>query len=140
MAVLKTAKTSRSVAAFLKEIQDEGIRTDCRTLVRIMEEITGSKASLWGTSIVGFGMYHYRYESGREGDWFLAGFSPRKKNLTIYIMAGFDRYDELMRKLGKFKAGKSCLYVSSLEDINIPTLKQLIRESVRQLRSRYGVQ
>ncbi len=88
---------------------------------------------MWGSSIVGFGNYHYKYESGREGDWFLTGFSPRKQNLTLYIMPGFAQYDELMKKLGKHKTGKSCLYIKSLEDINLPTLKQLIQQSVKHM-------
>ncbi len=95
-----------------------------------MKEITGEEPTLWGDSIVGFGRYHYTYESGREGDWFLTGFSPRKQNLTLYIMAGFDDYDDLMNKLGKYKTGKSCLYVKKLQDIDLPILKQLIKQSV----------
>jgi hypothetical protein len=86
---------------------------------------------MWGSSIIGFGSYHYKYESGREGDWFLTGFSPRKQNLTLYIMAGFAQYDELMKKLGKYKTGKSCLYVKSLADIDLATLKTLIQQSVK---------
>ena len=84
-----------------------------------------------GSSSISFGSYHYRYQSGREGDWFLTGFSPRKQNLTLYVMSGFERYSELMKRLGDFKTGRSCLYVNKLEDIHLPTLKQLIRESVK---------
>ena len=89
---------------------------------------------MWGPSIIGFGSYHYLYESGREGDWFLTGFSPRKQNLTIYIMAGFDRYDELLAKIGKYKPGKSCLYIKRLDDIDKNVLGDLIRFSVEYLK------
>ena len=88
---------------------------------------------MWGTSIVGFGSYRYKYASGREGEWFLTGFSPRKRNLTLYIMAGFENYDSLLADLGKHKTGKSCLYINKLEDVDIPTLRKLIRQSVTHL-------
>jgi hypothetical protein len=103
----------------------------------MMGEITKAKPKMWGSSMVGFGTYHYKYASGREGDWFLTGFSPRKQNLTLYLMAGFGRYDGLMKKLGKYKTGKSCLYVKTLDDIDPSTLKSLIRESVRYMRKLY---
>lgn len=93
---------------------------------------------MWGSSIVGFGSYHYRYESGREGDWMLTGFSPRKQALTLYMMGGFQRHDELMNKLGKYKTGKSCLYVKKLEDIDLDVLRQLVAESVDYMRQSYG--
>ena len=101
MAKIKTQKTNASVTAFLKSVVDDERRKDCQTLVRIMKAAVGTPPKMWGTSIVGFGHYHYKYASGRENDWFLAGFSPRKQDLTLYIMAGFDRYDALMSKLGK---------------------------------------
>ena len=88
---------------------------------------------MWGSSIVGFGSYHYKYASGREGDSFLTGFSPRKQNLTLYIMAGFDQYEELLKKLGKHTTGKSCLYIKRLENIDLPTLKALIQQSVNHM-------
>jgi hypothetical protein len=91
-----------------------------------------------GSSIIGFGRYHYKYESGREGDWFLAGFSPRKNNLSIYITAGFDKYDDIMSKLGKYKTGASCLYVKKLSDIDIDTLKVLVEKSVSDMKKRYA--
>jgi hypothetical protein len=100
-----------------------------------MREITGEEPAMWGSSIVGFGSYHYVYASGREGDWFLTGFAPRKQALTMYIMSGFSEYDELLEKLGKFKTGKACLYVKKLDDIHLPTLKKLIRQSVKQKRA-----
>lgn len=138
MAELKTKATEKSVDAFLKSIPDAATRNDCLTLVPIMKKATGSPPKMWGSAMVGFGSYHYKYESGREGDWFLTGFSPRKQNLTVYIMAGFDRYDALMRKLGKHKTGKSCLYLRSLADVDRKVLTQLIQESVRHTKRTYA--
>ncbi len=133
MTELKTKVNNQSVEKFLNGIKDQQTREDCFTIVEIMKQATKSEPKMWGSSIVGFGNYHYKYESGREGDWFLAGFSPRKQNLTLYIMAGFARHDELMRKLGKHKTGKSCLYVKRLADVNVPTLKKLIQESIKYM-------
>lgn len=133
MAELKTKQNEKSVEKFLNGIADKQTREDCFTISEIMKQITKSEPKMWGSSIVGFGTYHYKYESGREGDWFLTGFSPRKQNLTLYIMAGFARYDELMKKLGKYKTGKSCLYIRSLADVDLPTLKQLIQQSVKHM-------
>ncbi|MCH8981682.1 DUF1801 domain-containing protein [candidate division KSB1 bacterium] len=130
MAELKTKPNEQSVEAFLNSVEDEKKRQDCLTILEIMKQITKAEPQMWGTSMVGFGTYHYKYESGREGDWFVAGFSPRKQNLTLYIMAGFSRYDELLSKLGKFKTGKSCLYIKKIEDVDLPTLKELITQSV----------
>ena len=104
-------------------------RADCRRLSEILARATGAEPRMWGPSIVGFGEYHYRYESGREGDWFLAGFSPRKRDLTVYVVAGFDRYPELMSRLGRHKTGKSCLYLRSLADVDEAVLEELVRES-----------
>ena len=129
-AELKTKPGSASASAFIAAIEDDQRRAECRTLAKLMKDLTGAPAKMWGTSIVGFGTYRYRYESGREGDWFLTGFSPRKQALTLYIMAGFDRYPEMVESLGKFSTGKSCLYVKRLDDVHMPTLKKLIRESV----------
>ena len=102
-----------------------------------MQEVTGKEPKMWGDSIIGFDSYHYKYASGREGDWPIAGFSPRKQALSIYIMAGFKKYDELMQKLGKYKTGKSCLYVKKLEDVDREVLKKLIQESVEYMREKY---
>ncbi len=137
MAPLKTAPTGESVEQFLQEITDEGQREDCRSLVKLMRAITGDPPRMWGASIVGFGSYHYRYASGREGDWFLTGFSPRKKNLTLYIMSGFAGYEALLKKLGKHRTGKSCLYVKRLSDLDPATLRELIAQSVKQVAQRY---
>ena len=130
MAELKTKPNEQSVEVFLNSVEDEKKRQDCFTILEIMKQVTKAEPQMWGTSMVGFGTYHYKYESGREGDWFVAGFSPRKQNLTLYIMAGFSRYDELLSKLGKFKTGKSCLYIKKIEDLDLPTLKELITQSV----------
>ena len=132
---LKTQKNKASVKDFVKGIVDKQRREDCITVLKLMKEITREEPAMWGASIVGFGSYHYKYASGREGDWFLTGFSPRKQNLTLYVMSGFDDYPSLMDKLGKYKTGKSCLYIKNLEDIRIPILKKLIRESTRHMKT-----
>ena len=133
MAELKTKPNDQSVEAFLNAIPDEKKRQDCFTLLEIMRQVTQAEPVMWGDSIIGFGSYHYCYESGRQGDWFLTGFSPRVQNLTLYIMSGFDQYDALLAKLGKHTTGKACLYVKRLEDIDLPTLKELVRQSVKFL-------
>lgn len=133
MADLKTKPSRASVQQFLASIQDKKRRADCRALVKLMKEATGKPPTMWGSSVVGFGTYHYKYASGREGDWFLTGFSPRKQDLTLYLMAGFQNQPDLMERLGKFKTGKGCLYVKSLEDVHAPTLKKLIQRSVKEV-------
>ncbi len=138
MSDLKTRPTDASVDAYLEQIADEARREDCRTLVRIMKKVTGAKPRMWGTSIVGFGSYHYKYASGREGDWPLTGFSSRQRDLTLYIMAGFSRYEELMAKLGKHKTGKSCLYVKRLSDIDLEVLERLVTASVKRTREAHA--
>jgi hypothetical protein len=135
---LKTKSTGENVSKFLDGITDEKRRKDCYAVLKLMREITRAEPEMWGDSIVGFGRYHYIYESGREGEWFLTGFSPRKQNLTLYLMAGFDDYGDLMGKLGKYKTGKSCLYVKQLEDIDQSVLKKLIKKSVDHISKRYG--
>jgi hypothetical protein len=133
MAELKTRPTGQDVVAFLKAVPDEKKRRDCFTLLDLMRETAQAEPAMWGDSIVGFGSYHYRYESGRQGDWFLTGFSPRKQNLTLYIMSGFDQYDDLLARLGRHTIGKSCLYIKRLEDIDLPVLEELVRLSVAHL-------
>ena len=135
MAELKTKENDQSVETFLAGIEDAQKQQDCRTLVAIMQEATGAAPRMWGDAIVGFGHYHYKYASGREGDWFLTGFSPRKQNLTLYIMAGFDHYDALLSKLGKHSIGKSCLYVKRLADVDMPVLTELVVESVAHMQA-----
>jgi hypothetical protein len=133
MAELKTKPTTASVSKFLRAIPDDATRNDCQKLVKIMKEATGSEPRMWGPSIVGFGEYHFAYASGREGDWFLTGFSPRKQNLTLYILSGFEGHKDLLSRLGKHKTSKSCLYIRSLEDLDLVVLKRLIRASVRHM-------
>lgn len=126
----KTKPHDASVDAFLNNIEDPHKREDAFAIRQLMEEVTGEQAVMWGTSIVGCGKYHYKYASGREGDSMLVGFSPRKQNLTLYIMAGFDNYDDLLSNLGKYKTGKACLYIKRLSDVDKDTLRELIRQSV----------
>jgi hypothetical protein len=133
MTELKTKPNEQSVEEFLNSIEDDEKRQDCFTLVEIMEQATQTPPQMWGTSIVGFGSYHYKYASGREGDWFLTGFSPRKQNLTLYIMGGLEPHDALLKKLGKHTTGKACLYIKRIEDIDLPTLKKLIQQSVKRM-------
>jgi hypothetical protein len=131
-AELKTKKTKDSVPAFLAKIEDPQARKDCKTLVGLMEAATGAKARMWGTSIVGFGDYRYRSPAtGREGDWFQMGFSPRKGALTLYLLSGVHRHGELLKKLGKHKTSKSCLYIKRLEDVDAGVLKKLILASAK---------
>ena len=134
MAEAKTQRTKRSVNAFLKAIPDEQKRKDAFVLVDIMRKATKAEPAMWGSSIVGFGTYRYKYASGREGEWPLTGFSPRKQNLTLYIMSGFEEYDELLKSLGKFKTGKACLYIKQLDDIDLPTLRKLVKQSVQHMK------
>lgn len=130
MAELKTKPDDdASVEEFLAGVVEER-RADCAELIEIMGRATGAEPRMWGPSIVGFGSYHYKYDSGREGDWFLTGFSPRKQALTLYIMAGFERYDDLMRRLGRHSTGKSCLYVRRLDDVDLDVLTELVQASV----------
>jgi hypothetical protein len=133
VAELKTQKNDASVEAFLGGVADEKKRQDSFAILDLMREVTGEEPAMWGDSIVGFGSYHYKYASGREGEWFLSGFSPRKRNLTLYIMSGFDEYEPLLARLGKYKTGKSCLYINKLEDVDQETLRDLVRESVAHM-------
>ena len=136
MADLKTVPTKFSVDKFLKGIKDEQTRDDCYAILKIMEKATKTKAKMWGNAIVGFGDYHYVYESGREGDWFLTGFSPRKQNLTLYIVGGFNQFEDLMKKLGKHSLGKGCLYINKLEDVDMKVLREVITKSVKEAKSK----
>lgn len=135
MAELKTKAHDASVDAFLDAVADERRRADGRTVLALMREVTGEEPKMWGPSIVGFGRYHYRYASGHEGDSCLTGFSPRKAALTLYVMPGFDRFDEILGRLGKFKAGKGCLYLKRLADVDETVLRELIAASVAHLRA-----
>ena len=133
---MKTVPTVASADAFLGEL-DDAKRQDAAAVAAMMAEVADAPAVMWGTSIVGFGRYHYRYASGREGDFFLTGFSPRKRALTLYVMAGFAEYDDLLAKLGKFTIGKSCLYVKRLADVDTAVLRELIERSVAAIRKKY---
>ena len=133
MAELKTKENETSVEAFLNGIEDEQRRKDCQAVAKMMQQVTKAKPKMWGSAIVGFGNYHYKYASGREGDWMLVAFSPRKQNLTLYITAGFDGREDLMMKLGKHKTGKGCLYINKLSDIDTTVLKTLIQKSVEHM-------
>jgi hypothetical protein len=134
MTEAKTRRTGESVPAFLARIDDDRVRRDCATLVRLMRRVTGQAPAMWGPSIVGFGTYHYVYASGNEGDWPLAAFSPRKRNLTIYFMPGFDRDAALLERLGRARTAKSCLYVNSLADVDLAVLERMVADSVARVR------
>ncbi len=130
---LKTKLNDASVDDFLNAIKDEQVRQDCWAIAEMMQKATGAEPKMWGASIVGFGSYHYKGASGREGDWMLTGFSPRKQNITLYIFGGFEGYDELMAQLGKHSGGKSCVYIKRLSDVHLPTLKKLIKASIKHM-------
>jgi hypothetical protein len=130
MSEIKTKVNDASVADFLNSIPDARVRQDCWTIAGIMQAATRAEPRMWGTSIIGFGQYHYKYASGQEADWMLIGFAPRKTNITLYIMAGFEQYEELLSKLGKYTHAKSCLYIKRLSDVHLPTLEALVRASV----------
>ena len=134
MAEAKTKPTKASVTQFLNKIPDAARREDCFAVAKMMEEITGSKPQMWGPSIVGFGSFSYKYASGHSGDWPVAAFSPRKSDLTLYLTPGFQKREELMSQLGQHRTGKSCLYIKRLSDIHIPTLKKLLKLSVKDLK------
>jgi len=133
MAELKTKENNADVEAFLNGIEDEKRREDCFAVLELMKKITKAEPKMWDASIVGFGNYRYKYQSGREGDWFVSGFSPRKQNLTLYIMSSFSRSGELLAKLGKHKTGKSCLYINKLEDVDLDVLAEMIETSVENV-------
>jgi len=137
MAELKTRENDASVEAFLASVADEKRRADTRAVMEMLERVTGCPPKMWGTSIIGFDAYEYVYESGRSGRLCIIGVSPRKAALTLYIMPGFRIYDELMSRLGKYKTGKSCLYVKKLEDVDMKVLEKLARESVKWMRRKY---
>lgn len=139
---MKTVKNDNSVENFLNKVDDENKREDSIKILQIMQEVTGEEPKMWGDSIIGFGEYHYRYASGREGNAPLVGFSPRKQNLTLYLMGCYinpddKQYEELFQQLGKHKTGKSCLYVNKLSDVDISVLEQLITRSFEDMQKRY---
>jgi hypothetical protein len=138
MAENKTKPTEVSVESYLSAIEDETRRKDCEDLVSMMTRITNFKPVMWGTSLVGFGSYHYKYDSGHEGDSFLVGFSSRKSDISIYIMGTCPGLDELLAKLGKHKMGKGCLYVRKLSDVDLNVLEQIIAGSFAERKRHYG--
>ena len=134
----KTRPTGASVTAFIDAVENDTRRRDARTLLAMMKKITGEKAKMWGPSIIGFGEYHYRYESGREGDMLNVGFSPRKANMALYVMGSIADDDPLRGKLGKYKTGRSCLYINKLEDVDLKVLEKLIAKSYKATLKKYA--
>jgi hypothetical protein len=134
-AELKTKVNEASVEDFLNSVTDEQTRKDCFEVLKMMKQVTKEEPKMWGASIVGFGSYHYKGASGREGDWFLTGLSPRKQNLTLYLNHGFDVHEDLLKKLGKYKTGMGCLYVKKLDDVDKKVLKELVTESVKRMKA-----
>jgi hypothetical protein len=130
MAELKTKATAKSVAKFLAAIADETRRDDCQAIADMMAKVTKAEPKMWGTAIVGFGDYHYVYESGRENDWFMVGFSPRKKEISVYLMGGLKHQADLLPKLGKHKVGGGCLYINKLEDVDFAVLTKMVKGAV----------
>lgn len=135
MSELKTKVTDASVEDFLNSVENEQARKDCFEISKMMEAVTKAKPKMWGASIVGFGSYHYIGKSGREGDWMLTGFSPRKQNLTLYLMHGFDSEKDLLQRLGKHKTSMGCLYIKKLDDVDRKVLKELVAASVKKTKS-----
>ncbi len=134
MAELKTKPTNQSVIQFIESISDATKRDDCMTIHNMMTEISHTAPKMWGTNIIGYDLYSYEYASGRKGEWFIIGFSPRVSALTLYLMSGYEHFPETLSKLGKYKVGKSCLYIKKLSDINIEALKELITKSYLHLK------
>lgn len=134
----KTKRNDGDVKAYLEAVPNKRRREDALVLLDLMSEVTGERAEMWGGSIVGFGSYHFVYASGREGDWPLTGFAPRKQSMTLYIMPGFEHYDDLLARLGKHKLGASCLYINKLADVDMGVLRQLIARSVAHMRVQHG--
>ena len=137
MAKNKTKQTGASVTDFVNSIDNPQMRADAKKVASMMRRATGKRAKMWGSSIVGYGTYHYKYDSGREGDFMVTGYSPRKQALTVYIMPGFGKFAPLMKKLGKYKTGKSCLYIKRLSDVDEQVLEKLIEGSVTEMRRKY---
>jgi hypothetical protein len=132
---LKTKVNDADVEGFLNTVEDDQKREDCFEILKLMKSVTKEKPKMWGSSIVGFGSYHYKGASGREGDWMLTGFSPRKQNLTLYIIGGFDLHKDLLKKLGKYKTSVGCLYIKKLDDVDRKVLKELVSESVKKMKN-----
>ena len=138
MAENKTKPTKASVTAFLNAVENKTRKRDVKVINEMMTRISGEKPTMWGPTMVGFGSHHYKYESGREGDLFMTGFSPRKTSLVLYIMPGYGQFDDIMARLGKHKTGKACLYINKLEDVDMAVLEELITKSVAWMRNKYS--
>ena len=134
MTELKTKKTEASVEGFLNKIKDEDTRRDCFEIAKMMKQVTRSEPKMWGSSIIGFGSRRIKYASGRELDWMVTGFSPRKANITLYIAGGIEKQTALLKTLGKHSTGKGCLYIKKLKDVDIKVLKKLLSESVQTVK------
>ncbi len=134
MSDLKTKPNDKNVEEYLQKIENPTKREDSFKILELMREVSNEEPKMWGDSIIGFGSYHYKYESGREGDWFITGFATRKQNVTLYIMSGFDKHEDLLKKLGKYKTGKSCLYINKLKDINFRILREIVSKSIEFVR------
>ncbi len=132
---MKTVPNNANVADFIEGLENPQRKSDSKTLLTLMQNITKEPPKMWGDSIVGFGSYHYRYESGREGDWFVTGFSPRKQSMTIYIMGGLGKFEAELIKLGKHTTGKSCLYIKKLDQVDMSVLEGMIRKSVKTFKT-----
>ncbi len=139
MAEVKTKKTNDSITSFINAVQDEAKCKDCFAIVELIKEVTGLSPNMWGTAIVGFGSYHYKYESGHEGDMCLIGFSPRKQNIALYVGAGNERIQRLLPNLGKHKTGKGCLYINKLSDVDIDVLKKIFKTSFVDSKKNHNV-
>ncbi len=137
MSEAKTKLTDQTAEDFLNSIEHEKRREDAQVVADIMARVTGKPARMWGSAIIGFDTYQYQYESGKIGDWMITGLSPRKSSLSVYIMPGFDAYADKLAKLGKYKTGKSCLYIYKLEDVDLDVLEELIAASVEDMRKKY---
>ena len=133
----RTWPTDFKVADFLRLVENRSRVADCKRVMRIMAKVTRKRPRMWGDSLIGYGSYHYRYASGREGDFFLTGLSPRKQQLVVYIMPGFDQYREQLTRLGKHRLGRSCLYLGRLDGIDLGVLETIIEDAVRVMRARY---
>ena len=132
MAENKTKPTKDSVTAFLNKVQDKQLRDDCFKILDMMQTISNCEPVMWGSAIIGFGTYHYVYESGREGDMVVLGFSPRKQNISIYLMGGLKTVEDELTRLGKYKTGKGCLYIKSLSDVNAVVLKKVFAKAFKE--------
>ena len=138
MTELKTRENDASVLDFLSTVEDESKRDDCFEILKMMEEATGAPPRMWGSSIIGFGSYHYKYASGQEGDWMRIGFSPRKQNIALYFMAGVEKHPELLKKIGKYKIGKSCFYIKRLDDVDRKALRKMMVDNLMELKKLYN--